>query len=233
MTEPDFPQEHARLEAEMQAVEAETVAVRRTLDKLSARPALDGPAVEAVRREEQEALRLRIDAVGQRERKVHSSAHALRDRLEAEFDHYLEQARQPYDPGKEPGLFGWVAQRHWAFGLLVGLVFPVMWVVLQAISYPDARVKVEFYNVAAQVIPVLVLAVALEGRILQAPSKVAPLDALLVGSFVWVIAGEVAALVGVAQGSASSFLFGVTTAALYSGTTMLVMVAINQRPQRA
>jgi hypothetical protein len=87
--------------------------------------------------------------------------------------------------------------------------------------------RTDFYAAVAQVLPILVLAVVVEGRMLDTVPA-APMRAYYLGLIVWAVAGEAASLVALGRGSGSSFLFHAAVAGLGYGTFALAIMGLTR-----
>jgi len=85
----------------------------------------------------------------------------------------------------------------------------------------------EFFRSAAEVIPVLVLALALEGRHFDwSASRLPIVRAVNIMALLSLVAGEVAAFAVLSNGRVTRLESGLTTAALLSAAGMLVIMAV-------
>jgi hypothetical protein len=115
------------------------------------------------------------------------------------------------------------------FGAVVGLLWSLGAVGFLVWLYGvnDLVVQPKYFEVAAQVIPVLLLAAALERHYFDVGNRSDPLTkALNVIVLLWLVAGEAAAMIVVMVGEVTALAFGLTTNALLIAATLLVMLAL-------
>jgi hypothetical protein len=96
-------------------------------------------------------------------------------------------------------------------------------------------VRLGFIEAAAQVLPVLFIAIALEGHLMRTMPERMPAVRSCYAAFVgWMVIGEVAALVGLACGRVSPLVAGLTGSALVcAGITLaVVFVVTTHLPER-
>lgn len=188
---------------ERDAIEKDFDALESRLETLRRRPVLEGDAVAAAWRDDVSV--------------AEADAAALKRRSEA------LTARRAADPS-------WLSQRHWAWGLVLGLVMPIVTAVLWVYAYNGAGVQLKYFEASTQVIPVLVLALALEGRIFDWASVAPPvLKMASVMNLLWLAVGEGAALYVLADGYSTDVAFALTTLALMTAAVMLLVIAVGGR----
>ena len=194
-------------ERESAAIQAERAALLLRLEALRQRPILDGEAVEAVWREQLAALEAEVVA------------------LDTRVDALISRVERAYTTG----LLGFARRHHWLIAAIFGVVVPLVPVAIWSYGVSGENARLVYFEAAAQVIPVLVLALALQTKHFNWSATKLPTGIKLAGALqlLWLAAGEAAALAVVADGHASSIAFGLTTAALINAGVVLVLYAVS------
>jgi hypothetical protein len=197
---------------EVEIIKKDYEALHKRTNAHRRRPTLEGSAVAAIRRDEQ----ARIDAEADR---IQRSTDDLNERLTDLFEHF----------NKHGSLTVAGRRRQWALGLFLGVAVPIVTIILYSIVYGYAHVspRVTYFEVSAQVMPVLVLAAALEGRQFDWANR-SPLSLRIynVAALLWMSTGEYAALVITADGKSTPLAFALTTSALFTAGVSLVGIAV-------
>ena len=195
-----------QLKQQLADIEDEIKALSSRLEALKVLTSLIGPGVAS-------AVRADLDTLKRDFEELETRRKLANERLRT---HRRED---------EPGLVGWLARRHWAWGIPLGLIVPtaaMLWLVDASVA---DHVDLRFFEAAAQVLPVLLLTVALEGRVLRA-SHLPPFLRTHYAVFLLIMAaGEAASLQALATGRASAIAFGLAGASLVVALqTMIVVV---------
>lgn len=197
------------LKAESDAIIRDAEAFDRRAKALEARLEVLKPlateAVVAVTEAEVAELRAEAESLRRREQSLEERVPALADM---------------------PGVIGWVARRHWVWGVVGSVGAGGLLAVALAVRVHGVRLG--FVEAAAQVLPVLLIAVALQGRYIETMPKTLPpvILSYLLAYLGWMVAGEAAALVGVAMGRAAPVVVGVTaTSSAFALFTLVIVLS--------
>jgi hypothetical protein len=116
-----------------------------------------------------------------------------------------------------------------AFGVVVGLIWSVLAVGFFVWIYGANEVVVrdKYFELAAQVIPVLLLAAALERHYFDVGNRSDSLTKVYnIIVLIWLVAGEAAAMVVVMNGTVTAVAFGLTTNALCIAAMLVILLAV-------
>jgi hypothetical protein len=111
----------------------------------------------------------------------------------------------------------------WQLGLVLGLVIPPLPAVPFALDNPVDLPAMGFFEAAAQIIPLMVVVLAVERGIARVSNRIAVVAAYYGAYFVWVAVGEVAALWTLADGYPTGLSFGLVLTALIGGGMLVVL----------
>lgn len=190
------------MDAEREALSEAVAGLEARHSKLKERPRLEGPAGQALVDDWAALLR---------------DYKALDDRRLA-LVHQVENWRAE----DEPGIWGRAARLHPAAGVACASVVPMMWVLGYLLS-ERGDPRFGFFQVAAQVLPVLLIAVGLEMR--GARSRIPFARALTATTIAWMGVGEAACMWTLATGHVTSVSSALVVSALISaGVTALLLI---------
>jgi len=170
-----------------------------------------------------EALKHRLDVLRGRPAVAGRAAEAVRaqesEAIAAELDRLERRAEALPTAGS--------TRYQWVWAAILGLVIPVGTTLMWTYGQDGADAESNYFEAAAQVIPILVVAAALEGRLFDWSSLLPEgFKVANVLNLCWMAAGEAAALVALAEGHATDVTFGLTSAALVNGGVTLGLIAV-------
>lgn len=189
------------LRREIEAVDKELSALQERIEARRDGPVLEGDAVVAVWRE------------------YLVEANAEVERLERRVD----ELKQPVQKRKTR-----LTRRQWALGVAAGVLVPLVgvasWVWIYSLGL---SVRLVYFEASVQVIPVIVIAAALQvGHFNVRGSGSVREKALNAMTLLWCVAGEAAAMVVLLRGHATALAFGLATNALVASGGALVGLAL-------
>jgi hypothetical protein len=189
------------IEDELEALRAEAASLDERNRILGERPTIEGPAAEVRADDLEEFLRDR---------------RAFDARLAA-----LTTTTDRWRIEEEPGLLGRFARMHPLAAVAFASLGPAMWIMLHLLMDLGSP-RSSFFNAEVQVLPVLVIALTLQGpsSLLTGKSRVA--RAIWATTCIWMAAGEAAAMWSLATGRVTAVVTALAVSALISAGSLFL-----------
>jgi hypothetical protein len=190
------------IERELAALTKDVKDLRDRLEARRDSPVVEGDAIAAIRREDFVAMAAEADRIMRRTSELKAA---------------LEN------------IGGRVTRRQWARGAVLGVVGSLVAVVVWRWLYVDFEpvVRLNYFVVSAQVIPVLVLGAALERQYFDVGRRKSRVErGYRVVTLLWLMAGEAAAMAVLLEGRVTALAFALTTNALVIVAMLVIIMAV-------